>query len=154
VSPDPRRRLEAFIQEWMGHRESLARFGCPMGTLCAELHKEGGPLAEHSSKLFDELLTWLEEQFRLAGSGRESRDLAVQVLSAVQGAGVLAQAFHNPPYVVREGNELRRGQRAGPARQAAARSREHGRLKLVLGRWRHLNNFSSIFLRVRVEVGK
>jgi AcrR family transcriptional regulator len=31
VSPDPRRRLEAFIQEWMGNRESLARFGCPMG---------------------------------------------------------------------------------------------------------------------------
>jgi hypothetical protein len=37
----------------------------------------------------------------------ESRDLAVHGLSAVQGAGVLVQAFHDPRYVVREGNRLK-----------------------------------------------
>jgi hypothetical protein len=37
----------------------------------------------------------------------ESRDLAVHGLSAVQGAGVLVQAFHDPRYVVRVGNRLK-----------------------------------------------
>jgi TetR/AcrR family transcriptional repressor of nem operon len=106
-SADPKERLEAFIQMTIDNRESLARSGCPIGTLCAELHKEGGPLAEHAATLFAELLKWIEAQFRFLGQGSESRDLAVHLLSSLEGVSLLAHTFHEPRYVVRESNRLK-----------------------------------------------
>ncbi|HKP58593.1 MAG TPA: TetR/AcrR family transcriptional regulator [Polyangiales bacterium] len=105
--PDATARLEAFIQMTIDSRESLARSGCPIGTLCAELHKEGGPLAEHAAKLFAEMLTWLEAQFRAAGLGSESRDHAVHLLAALQGASLLTHTFHSARYVTREASRLK-----------------------------------------------
>lgn len=47
-SGDARSRLAAFVQMTADNRAVLARSGCPVGTLCAELHKAGGPLAEQT----------------------------------------------------------------------------------------------------------
>lgn len=104
---DPKARVEGFIQMTIDNRESLARSGCPIGTLCAELHKEGGPLAEHAAALFGESLKWLEAQFRQIGRGSESRDLAVHLLSALEGASLLTHTFHDPRLVTRESNRLK-----------------------------------------------
>jgi TetR/AcrR family transcriptional regulator, transcriptional repressor for nem operon len=100
--PDPRKRLEAFIGLTVDSRESLARSGCPIGTLCAELHKHDGPLARRAGGLFEMLLDWLSVQFRALGKGKESRDLAAHLLSSLQGASLLAHTFHEPSYVPRE----------------------------------------------------
>lgn len=108
-NPDPKGRLEAFLQQMLGDRQRLSQSGCPIGTLCAELHKQGsGPLAGHASAIFDELLVWLAAQFRALGKGEESRDLAVHLLSAVEGAILLAQSFHTPEYLEREADSLTR----------------------------------------------
>src|SRR5579859_8153555 len=93
-SPDPRARLLAFLQTMLGDRQLLAQSGCPIGTLCSELHKQEGPLAHQASGIFDELLAWLATQFQALGKGEQSRDLAVHLLSAVEGAILLAQSFH------------------------------------------------------------
>lgn len=103
---DPRSRLQAFIQMTIDNRDSLARSGCPIGTLCAELHKDGGPLADHAARLFAQLLKWIEQQFLDLGQGDESRDLAVHLLSAIEGASLLAHSFHNSRYVKREATRL------------------------------------------------
>jgi TetR/AcrR family transcriptional regulator, transcriptional repressor for nem operon len=100
--PDPKNRLEAFIQTMLDDGQRLAQSGCPIGTLCGELHKQGGPLAQQASRIFDELLTWLAAQFRALGKGEESADLAVHLLSAVEGAILLTQSFHTPDYFERE----------------------------------------------------
>ncbi len=104
---DPRIRLETFIQMTIDNRAALARSGCPIGTLCAELHKDGGPLADQASELFAKLLIWIEAQFRTLGKGDESPDLAVHLLSALQGATLLTHAFHNTRYVEREADRLK-----------------------------------------------
>jgi TetR/AcrR family transcriptional repressor of nem operon len=109
---NPKARLESFIQMTFDNRESLARSGCPIGTLCGELHKEGGPLAEQAARVFAELLAWLEAQFRLLGKGKSSRDLAAHLLAAVQGASLLALTFHDPRFVARESDHLKRWVRA------------------------------------------
>src|ERR1700732_4659512 len=57
-------RLLAFIENTFENRDLLARGGCPVGTLCSELHKERGPLAKKATALFAELLGWIEDQFR------------------------------------------------------------------------------------------
>ena len=105
--PDSKARLEAFLQTMLGDRQRLSESGCPIGTLCAELHKQGeGPLAQQASEIFNELLAWLAAQFQALGKGKESRDLAVHLLSAVEGAILLAQSFHTPEYLEREADSL------------------------------------------------
>ncbi len=103
----PRDRLQAFIQTMSDGRDALARHGCPVGTLCTELHKDGGPLAEQASGLFEEFLNWVEEQFRLLGKAAESRDLAFHLVSALQGAILLGHSFHNPRQMSREAKRLK-----------------------------------------------
>jgi AcrR family transcriptional regulator len=105
--PDPKARLEAFIQIMLDSGQFLAQSGCPIGTLCSELHKQGGPLAQQASRIFDVLLSWLTTQFRLLGKEDESEDLALHLLSAVEGAAVLTQSFYAPSYFEREARWLK-----------------------------------------------
>jgi TetR/AcrR family transcriptional regulator, transcriptional repressor for nem operon len=104
--PDPKARLEAFIQHMLGEGQRLSQSGCPIGTLCSELHKQDGLLADQASGIFNELLAWLAAQFQALGKGEESRDLAVHLLSAVEGAILLTQSFHTSEYVEREAEQL------------------------------------------------
>jgi TetR/AcrR family transcriptional repressor of nem operon len=97
----------AFIQATIETRDTLARLGCPVGTLCAELHKANGPLAQRAAKLFDDSLRGADTQFRLPGKGAEARDLAVQLIAALQGGSLLAHAFHSPRLVTRESTRLK-----------------------------------------------
>src|SRR5579863_1419681 len=89
------------------NREMLARGGCPIGTLCAELHKEGGALARKSGPLLGEPLAWIEMQFRELGKGKESAGLAVHLLSSLQGVSLLAHSLGNPELVVLEASRLK-----------------------------------------------
>src|SRR5258708_20922837 len=57
----PKERLLACIENTFENRDLLARRGCPVGTLCSELHKEGGPLAKKATALFTELLGRIED---------------------------------------------------------------------------------------------
>ncbi|WP_240136099.1 TetR/AcrR family transcriptional regulator [Streptomyces sp. MUM 178J] len=104
---DPRAELDAFITMTLDNRASLARSGCPIGTLCGELGKDGGPLAENAGGLFTGILTWLTDRFRALGKGDESRDLAVHLLSALQGASLLTHTFGDPDFVQGEAERLR-----------------------------------------------
>jgi|SRR5215813_2227784 len=104
----PKERLCGFVQIKVDRREELARLGCPVGTLCSELHKDGGPLAEKATGLFVEALGWMEAQFRAIGKGAASRGLALHLLSATQGVSLLAHAFHDPELITVEAARLKR----------------------------------------------
>ena len=107
-SPDPKKRILAMIQEVKSQREVLACSGCPIGSLCQELHKDGGPLADKAASLLAAILSWSEQQFRLLGKGAESADLALHLLSVLQGASLLTHAFNQPELVVRETKRLKK----------------------------------------------
>ena len=104
---DPRERLCAFVQVKIKNREELARSGCPVGTLCSELHKDGGPVARKSTALLATALAWMEEQFKALGKGAESGSLAVHLLSATQGVSLLAHTFHDPALIEMEAARLK-----------------------------------------------
>jgi AcrR family transcriptional regulator len=103
----PRERLLGFVQIKVEEREELARSGCPVGTLCSELHKDRGPVAKKATILFAEVLTWLEAQFRALGKSAESRGLAVHLLSATQGVSLLAYTFHDAGIIDGEAARLK-----------------------------------------------
>jgi AcrR family transcriptional regulator len=103
----PKERLCAFVQIKVNNREGLARSGCPVGTLCSELHKHPGAVAKKSTLLFTEALAWMEAQFQALGKGADSRGLAVHLLSATQGVSVLAHTFHDPGMITTEAARLK-----------------------------------------------
>ncbi len=100
--PDPKKRILAAIKTVADNREMVAQSGCPVGSLCQELHKEGGPLADKSAGMFSAMLGWLEAQFRLLGMGNESSGHALHLVSALQGASLLTNAFNDPTLMLRE----------------------------------------------------
>ena len=103
----PKARLRAFIQMTIDNRDMLAEGGCPVGSLCAELHKGGGILAESASRPFAALLAWIELQFEALGKHEEKRALALHLLAALQGVSLLANNFHDPDMVILEGDHLK-----------------------------------------------
>jgi TetR/AcrR family transcriptional repressor of nem operon len=117
AAADPKARLEAFIQMTADRKDALARSGCPIGTLSSELHKDGGHVAECATRLFAGLLDWAEHQFRLLGrTPAEARGCAVHLLSAVEGASLLAHTFGDPKFAAQEARRLRDWIREMPAR--------------------------------------
>lgn len=105
--PGPKQRLVALIEMVSGERETLARSGCPIGSLCQELHKDGGPLADKSASLMAALLSWTEQQFRELGKGKEAPDLALHLVSVLQGASLLTHTFRQPDLIARETARLK-----------------------------------------------
>src|SRR5260370_28255350 len=87
--------------------ERRARGGCPLGSLCAELQKEGGGLAKKSAALFTEPIGWLEKQFRAAGHDRDSRELAIHLFSSFQGMAAVAHGTNEPDLVLMEVRRLK-----------------------------------------------
>lgn len=106
--PDPKQRLRALIGEVEDQRETLAASGCPIGSLCQELHKDGGLLAEKSAELMGAILGWAERQFRELGKGSESADLALHLVTVLQGVSLLTHTFNKPELVFRETTRLRK----------------------------------------------
>lgn len=103
----PKARLRALVQTTIDNRGMLARGGCPIGSLCAELHKGDGMLAEGASRPFAALLAWIESQFEALGEREKKRALALHLLAALQGVSLLANSFHDPDMVILEGDHLK-----------------------------------------------
>jgi len=104
----PKERLCAFVQTKIKNRATLARNGCPVGTLCSELRKLRSRAANKSKGLFAEALSWMEVQFKALGKGADSRGLAVHLLSATQGVSVLVHTFHDPRMIRMEAARLKK----------------------------------------------
>lgn len=98
----PKERLVAFVSKAASRATELAERGCPTGSLCTELHKARTPLADHASGLMNGWLAWLEAQFAALGRRAESADLALHVMSVIQGATVMAHACHKPALLKKE----------------------------------------------------
>jgi AcrR family transcriptional regulator len=103
----PRARLKALVRNWSDMREAVARHGCPMGTLCAELDKIDGGRDREAAAVIAIIIDWAEGQFRQLGR-RDARDLAVALFAGIQGAALLANTFRDPTILTRQGRHLER----------------------------------------------
>jgi AcrR family transcriptional regulator len=103
----PQARLKALVQSWSDMRETVARHGCPMGTLCAELDKDEGGRDREAAAVMAVIIDWAEDQFRQLGR-RDARDLAVALFAGIQGAALLANTFRDPALLTRQGHHLER----------------------------------------------
>jgi hypothetical protein len=88
-------------------RDLVARYGCPFGTLAAELDRREDGLDREAAMPIGLILDWAEEQFRQLGR-RDARDLAIAFFSGVQGAALLANALRDPELMTGQARHLER----------------------------------------------
>ena len=100
---DPKDRLHCFVRMVASNRVDLTRYGCPIGTLSAELGKESSDLHDAARSLFDVFIDWLAEQFKTLGSPpRQAHARALHLLGRTEGISVIAHVYHDAALVTNE----------------------------------------------------
>ena len=100
--PEPKARLKRFAQVLLNEAENVIRYGCPMGTLNAELGKSEGEQRAQAAELFTQLLEWLVPQFEALGAGSEARSQAMHLLAMTQGASLLTHVYSDTGFLTAE----------------------------------------------------
>lgn len=104
---EARARIEGYLSMLLVNSGQIAAFGCPIGSLCTELNKADSGISSQAEDLLQHQLDWLTEQFAALGKGDEAQDLATQMLVQLQGASVLAHAFHDQTLLAQQIAQLR-----------------------------------------------
>ena len=100
---EPRARLQKFSAMLLDNAHDLARFGCPMGTINAELGKGQRDLQRITRAMFDTFRDWLVSQYRqLGASSRTADELALETLSRAQGISMVAHVYDDEDILRRE----------------------------------------------------
>ncbi|MDJ0683468.1 MAG: TetR/AcrR family transcriptional regulator [Alphaproteobacteria bacterium] len=102
TSPAPRNRILCFVRILIVNRDKIMAFGCPVGTLSAELAKLNHAAHGRATEIFALFRDWLTSQFRALGAGKQAEAHALHVLSWSQGVASIAAAFRDDAFIHRE----------------------------------------------------
>ncbi len=102
----PADRLRSFIHILITNKEDIKQYGCPIGTLRAELAKLDHIAQKGASALFLLFKTWLSDQFTLLGFEKEADAYAMHLLARSQGVASLANAFHDDEFIKYEVKQM------------------------------------------------
>jgi TetR/AcrR family transcriptional repressor of nem operon len=116
-------RLGCFAEMMIRNRKDIQRYGCPVGTLCAELAKLEHPAQGRAGMMFGQFRLWLRDQFKALGRTRDADALALHLLSRSQGIASLANAFHDETFIRREVAQIHDWLLTLQAEEPAARAR-------------------------------
>ena len=103
----PTSRLKGLTRGWLDVADTAAEHGCPVGGLCAELNRCDGALSRAGAEILGGITDWAQLQFRQLGL-RDARDLAMALLSGIQGSALLANTFHDATIMSRQARYLER----------------------------------------------
>jgi TetR/AcrR family transcriptional repressor of nem operon len=103
----PAGRLKALLQALTERRERLASYGCPIGSLSAELDKRDDGLRTEAGSILAGLIDWAEVQFRAMGR-MDAREQAVALIAAYEGIVLIAAALGDPGLIGAETDRLSR----------------------------------------------
>lgn len=106
-SADPAARIISFIEILIRNQSKIMAYGCPVGTLCAELAKLEHVSKEDAAALFTLFRAWLSRQFEELGYTQTADELAMHLLAMSQGVASLANAFQEEEFIKREVQRMR-----------------------------------------------
>jgi TetR/AcrR family transcriptional repressor of nem operon len=101
---NPKSRLKALVRELAGQSETVAQYGCPLGSLCSELDKRQ-PASLPVAELMRLPVAWAEQQFRALGR-RDAHDLALDLMAGYEGSALLANTLRDPNLLSRTARRL------------------------------------------------
>ena len=91
----PKSRLKSLVAEFAAQRAIIARYGCPLGSLCSELDKRAEGSGPPAAELMRLPVDWAEEQFRSLGRP-DAHDLALDLMAGYEGSALLASTMRDP----------------------------------------------------------
>jgi len=103
---NPADRIRCFIRILVANRAKIMLYGCPVGTLSAELAKLDHGAQADADRIFTLFRDWLRRQFVLLGLEAEADELAMHVLARSQGVATLANAFHDEDFIRQEVDQM------------------------------------------------
>lgn len=106
-TPDAREQLLAFAQMMQENEVNILRWGCPLGSLNAELGKTQHALQEEAIRLFDVLIDWMIPRFEKLGHTAHAREMAMHLLGCAQGAILMAHTYRDRGFLEKEVARLR-----------------------------------------------
>ena len=95
-----------FIRILLTNRQKIRRYGCPVGTLFAELSKLEHPSEAGARQIFDLFRIWLRHRFEDMEAVEDADRLALHILARSQGVATLASAYPDEPFLEREVDEM------------------------------------------------
>jgi TetR/AcrR family transcriptional repressor of nem operon len=104
--PNVKDRLRSYIAQSIEGSDTIARFGCTLGSLCQELGKHSGDIAALGSALMRKSLSWVETQFKALGKGERSLTLAEYLIANIQGASLVTLTFKDPKFLQKQSKNL------------------------------------------------
>lgn len=104
----PLERLNRFLEILPDSAEALARYGCPMGTLNAELGKNDLHLQAEARAMFLRFEDWLTDQFAELGYAGRAREFARRLLARGQGISMLTHVYGDRRFLLQETDLLQR----------------------------------------------
>jgi AcrR family transcriptional regulator len=100
---DPKKRLHKMLDMVDSMADTMAEYGCPIGSLAQELDKARLTLTQKVDSFLKTQIDWVGAQFRLIGlAKRDATDLGIQFIAMVQGTILLAQSLHDSEVVTRQ----------------------------------------------------
>ena len=102
----PADRIRSFIHILIANQAKIMRYGCPVGTLCAELAKLNHSSQAEAKRLFTLFRVWLRKQFTLLSREADADALAMHLLARSQGVATLANAFRDETFVKQEVEQM------------------------------------------------
>ncbi len=105
--PDPRQRIQHYIDILTNNQENIKSHGCPIGSLCSELAKQNHALQQDANKMLTVLRDWLTVQLKELGLGKEARQTAMHLLARSQGIASITNAFEDKTFLQQEVKRLK-----------------------------------------------
>ncbi len=107
--PTPEDRLISFLGMYLDDAEDVQAFGCPLGTVCAELGKHSPELGAAAGQVFTALIDWAAGEFAELGFAEAAaRARATHLVAVIEGAASLTNALDDPEPLQREAAHLER----------------------------------------------
>jgi TetR/AcrR family transcriptional regulator, transcriptional repressor for nem operon len=104
----PKARLKGLVRMVADRREAITAYGCPYGTLCAELvNQDQDSSRALAAGLMRSLVAWTELQFREMGR-RDAHDLALELVAKYQGSAAVASALGDPNVFAQQARRMQR----------------------------------------------
>lgn len=104
--PNPKDRLMRMLTDTGAMKHKLAKYGCPVGSLCQELDKERKPISKQADGLIKIQLKWITDQFRQFRK-KDAEKLGLQLTTALHGTGVVANALKDTKIIDGEISRLK-----------------------------------------------
>jgi len=96
---NPHERLREFVRSKHDTAPWVVRYGCPYGSLSAEIKKTEGELPQQAAQMLGTIIDWVHAQFVALGYGDEAQQYAIDLIANLQGTMLLGNTFHSAELV-------------------------------------------------------